>query len=66
MCKLNSQNWNRPAGYEPGPLFGASPGFMGGPESDVGVKKQAEPVSAGERFFAVDVLRGFALWASWR
>ena len=26
-----------------------------------GVKKQAQPVSAGERFFAVDVLRGFAL-----
>ena len=30
-------------------------------ENDVGEKKQAEPVSAGERFFAVDVLRGFAL-----
>ena len=25
------------------------------------VKEQVEPVSAGERFFAVDVLRGFAL-----
>jgi uncharacterized membrane protein YeiB len=25
------------------------------------VKKQVEPISAGERFFAVDVLRGFAL-----
>jgi len=30
-------------------------------ESDVGVKKQVEPVSGSERFFAVDVLRGFAL-----
>jgi uncharacterized protein len=30
-------------------------------ESDVGLKKSVEPVSAGERFFAVDVLRGFAL-----
>jgi uncharacterized protein len=30
-------------------------------ESDVGVSKRVEPVSAGERFFAVDVLRGFAL-----
>ena len=30
-------------------------------EHDAGLKKQVEPVSAGERFFAVDVLRGFAL-----
>jgi uncharacterized protein len=28
---------------------------------DVGEKRQAQPVTAGERFFAVDVLRGFAL-----
>jgi len=30
-------------------------------DRDAGVKKRVEPVSAGERFFAVDVLRGFAL-----
>jgi len=30
-------------------------------EGDVGVKDRAEPVTAAERFFAVDVLRGFAL-----
>jgi uncharacterized protein len=30
-------------------------------EGDVGVTTSAEPVSAAERFFAVDVLRGFAL-----
>ena len=30
------------------------------------VQPGAEPVKAAERFFAVDVLRGFALWASWR
>jgi uncharacterized protein len=30
-------------------------------DSDVGAQKRVEPVSAGERFFAVDVLRGFAL-----
>jgi uncharacterized protein len=30
-------------------------------EGGVGVKNRAEPVTAAERFFAVDVLRGFAL-----
>ena len=30
-------------------------------DSDIEVQNQAEPVTAGERFFAVDVLRGFAL-----
>ena len=30
-------------------------------DGDAGEKKEAQPVSAGERFFAVDVLRGFAL-----
>jgi uncharacterized protein len=31
------------------------------PESDQPARKKAEPVTAGERYFAVDVLRGFAL-----
>jgi uncharacterized protein len=44
----------------------SSNAWAGAPESaglasDVGAKKLAEPVAAGERYFAVDVLRGFAL-----
>jgi uncharacterized protein len=38
-----------------------APSVSLGLESDVGAKKRVEPVSAAERFFAVDVLRGFAL-----
>jgi uncharacterized protein len=44
-------------GSTPGPV----PGVGLEDERDVGLKKQVEPVSAGERFLAVDVLRGFAL-----
>jgi uncharacterized protein len=46
---------------EPGPLVDALSRDSGGPESDVVAKKQVEPVTTAERFFAVDVLRGFAL-----
>jgi len=46
---------------EPGLRSGPSADVTLAAESDVGVKKQVEPVSASERFFAVDVLRGFAL-----
>ena len=45
---------------EPVDALGAS-GCLVGRRRDVGEKKQAQPVSASERFFAVDVLRGFAL-----
>ncbi len=50
-----------PSDTEAAPFLEATPDFARGPESDVGEKKQAQPVSASERFFAVDVLRGFAL-----
>jgi len=46
---------------EPGSLSEPFEGVTLAAESDVGVKKQVEPVSGSERFFAVDVLRGFAL-----
>jgi uncharacterized protein len=39
----------------------AGPPIEVSPESGQAARKQAEPVSASERYFAVDVLRGFAL-----
>src|SRR6266446_2120203 len=51
-------------GSMPGPVQDVAPEADDvAPEADivVGVKKRVEPVAAGERFFAVDVLRGFAL-----
>ena len=39
---------------------------FGEPDPEATPRPEALPVSSAERYFTVDVLRGFALWASWR